>query len=100
MKIDALTPLRFIAAAVVVIFHFGLKGSDYIGFFSAGPQMVSFFFVLSGFVMAFAHYEKPLDLEPYYIARAARWSACCRCGPWSSWARSATACISCSFRCI
>ncbi|MEH6590749.1 MAG: acyltransferase [Halioglobus sp.] len=72
MKIDALTPLRFIAAAVVVIFHFGLKGSDYVGFFSAGPQMVSFFFVLSGFVMAFAHYEKPLDLKLYYIARAAR----------------------------
>jgi peptidoglycan/LPS O-acetylase OafA/YrhL len=72
MKIDALTPLRFVAAAVVVIFHFGLKGSNYHGFFSAGPQMVSFFFVLSGFVMAFAHYEKPLTLKPYYLARAAR----------------------------
>jgi len=72
MKIEALTPLRFIAAAVVVIFHFGLRGTEYRGFFSAGPQMVSFFFVLSGFVLAFAYYEKMPRLNAYFISRAAR----------------------------
>jgi peptidoglycan/LPS O-acetylase OafA/YrhL len=72
MRIEALTPLRFIAAAVVVNFHFGLQGPNYHGFFNAGPQMVSFFFVLSGFVLAIAYTDRMPGLKAYYLARSAR----------------------------
>ena len=55
-KLDALTSLRFIAATMIVFYH--MKGFALFGF--SGPsflaQGVSFFFVLSGFILAYVYY--------------------------------------------
>lgn len=76
MRIEALTSLRFFAAILVVIFHFGRNTqlADIAKpFIISGPQMVTFFFVLSGFVMLVAHYHKKNEgLRKFYVARIAR----------------------------
>ena len=73
MRIEPLTFLRFVAALVVVIFHFGKDATGLTGFLVSGPQMVTFFFVLSGFVMAIAYGNKPrVALWPFLWARVAR----------------------------
>jgi len=62
MQTSALTFYRFIAAAMVVIFHFGQDtfiSSLAPGFFNSGPEMVTFFFVLSGFIMAMTSIDQP-----------------------------------------
>lgn len=76
MRIESLTFFRFIAAFIVVIFHFG-SGTWFTSFFGrfvmAGPEMVSFFFVLSGFVMIISQFRKENFLaSKYYYARFAR----------------------------
>ena len=76
MRIESLTFLRFIAVFIVVIFHFG-KDSGLAEVFGqliiSGPQMVTFFFVLSGFVMMVSHYQKAdRGLGIYYLSRFAR----------------------------
>ena len=75
MRVEALTFFRFFAAVIVVIFHFGqntdlakLSGP----FIVSGPQMVTFFFVLSGFVLTISHQKGIESLRKYYISRAAR----------------------------
>jgi peptidoglycan/LPS O-acetylase OafA/YrhL len=61
MRIEQLTFTRFIAALLIVIFHYGL---DIFPFnlnrqmFSGANVGVSYFFVLSGFVMIIAYYKK------------------------------------------
>ncbi len=76
MRIEALTFFRFIAALTVVFFHFGraLKVPDFMApFLTLGPEMVTFFFALSGFVMMVASAKKDsLSTKDYYIARIAR----------------------------
>lgn len=76
MRIEALTFLRFVAAIIVVFFHFGKKtelASYSRQLVHSGPMMVTFFFVLSGFVLMVAHYNKNKEnLKKYYIARIAR----------------------------
>ena len=56
-KLEALTALRFVAAACIVLHHlrgsFGIAGDAYSSL-NLGAA-VSFFFVLSGFVLAYAH---------------------------------------------
>jgi peptidoglycan/LPS O-acetylase OafA/YrhL len=55
-NIPALTSLRFFAALIVVIFHYNLGRPlfpELAGDF--GYQAVSFFFVLSGFILVYAH---------------------------------------------
>jgi peptidoglycan/LPS O-acetylase OafA/YrhL len=75
-KIDSLTFLRFIAALIVVIFHYGRDSKLILfakPFITSGPQMVSLFYVLSGFVMLVSHINKKNDnLRNYYVARVAR----------------------------
>ncbi len=75
MRIESLTFLRFIAAVIVVFFHFG-RNTDMAKtlqpFIISGPQMVTFFFVLSGFVMVVSQYHKNQSLSRYYLARMAR----------------------------
>ena len=74
-KLDALTSLRFFAAAMIVIGHaHPLFGS--LGFANAVPypQGVSFFFVLSGFILA---YNYPAlngrdAIKAFWLARFAR----------------------------
>jgi peptidoglycan/LPS O-acetylase OafA/YrhL len=75
-KIESLTFLRFFAALIVVVFHFG-RNTGLAGYASpfivAGPQMVSLFFVLSGFVLMVSHYRKDNEtLRDYYVTRIAR----------------------------
>ena len=76
MRIEALTFLRFFAAVTVVFFHFarGLyPGEAYARFQNLGPEMVTFFFALSGFVMMLAsHAKADLSAWKYYRARIAR----------------------------
>lgn len=55
-----LTPLRFCAAYLVVIFHveetrkmFGLRNLTNLSLFTQGPLAVTFFFVLSGFLITY-----------------------------------------------
>lgn len=75
MKINQLTFFRFLAAVIVVIFHYGRK--SYFARLSpaliSGPVMVLFFFVLSGFIMVVAYGgENDLNRSKYWFARLAR----------------------------
>ena len=72
MRVESLTFFRFLAALIVVSFHYGgVANLD--GVFKAGHQMVTFFFVLSGFVMVQAYYSRPeVNAKKYWFARFAR----------------------------
>ncbi len=78
-KLDQLTFTRFIAAFMVLVFHGGI-GLFPFNFFpivpllSSGQTAVSYFFVLSGFVMALAYYRpgQKFDLRGYFVARFSR----------------------------
>lgn len=75
MKINTLTFYRFLAASIVVLFHYGRDTflvSLAPGFLTAGPEMVSFFFVLSGFVMVVAYWDRKFSPSRYYRARLVR----------------------------
>ena len=57
----------------MVIYHYGREATGLNGFAVAGPQMVTFFFVLSGFVMMLAYgAQASLDLRRFWLARVAR----------------------------
>lgn len=74
-KMHSLTALRFIAAAVVVVFHFG-KGTALYDILppilTAGPLMVTFFFVLSGFVLSVSSRKSTTTTSRFYINRLSR----------------------------
>ena len=76
MHTQSLTLFRFIAAFIVVIFHFGRDthlAQLAPNILTSGSQMVSFFFVLSGFVMMQAYAQKKsLHKLHYWICRVAR----------------------------
>lgn len=73
MRIESLTVFRFVAALIVVNFHFARKLMDSADFYTAGPQMVTFFFVLSGFVMSVAYLGRPaIRPADYWAARFRR----------------------------
>lgn len=76
MRVESLTFFRFVAAFIVVIFHFGIGTwftKTFGRFVTAGPEMVSFFFVLSGFVMVLSQIKKEnFSSYKYYYARIAR----------------------------
>jgi peptidoglycan/LPS O-acetylase OafA/YrhL len=70
-KVPALYPLttfRFFAAAAIVIFHTVAKQQSYLG------SGVSFFYVLSGFILVHVHPVIPLSMATlrFWIARLAR----------------------------
>lgn len=74
-KLDALTSLRFFAAAMIVIGHAHfIFGS--LGIANAAPleQGVSFFFVLSGFILAYNYptLEGAGAIKKFWLARFAR----------------------------
>jgi peptidoglycan/LPS O-acetylase OafA/YrhL len=75
-KIDALTSLRFFAAALIVVLH-GTQVFGHIEFTNhfAIFQAVGFFYVLSGFILAYTYEGIPLTrgaLSKYGLSRAAR----------------------------
>ena len=80
MRIDQLTFTRFVAAMTVVFFHFGgnisyLNQEPWSALLRAGNISVSYFFTLSGFIMAIAYYSldnKMVDKARYAVARFAR----------------------------
>jgi peptidoglycan/LPS O-acetylase OafA/YrhL len=71
-SIPALTSLRFFAALLVLIFHSGIQapaGFLY-GLSHFGYEAVTFFFVLSGFILTYAHVD-PHAPEPFNLSTAA-----------------------------
>ncbi len=76
---EKLTFTRFLAAASVVLTHFGrgipfLDETPWSYFLLQGSFMVSYFFVLSGFIMAAVYWdlEDRADRRAYWVARFAR----------------------------
>lgn len=80
MRLDQLTFTRFFAAFIVVVYHFGLKtypmnSGNLNSFFSLGGMFVSYFFILSGFVMVIAYSkgkDHPINYRQFYVNRFAR----------------------------
>lgn len=82
MRIEQLTFTRYVAALTVVFFHYGMTvfpvNVPGVGaVLAAGPIAVSYFYVLSGFIMAIAYYrpEQPqhaFAIRRYWWARIAR----------------------------
>jgi peptidoglycan/LPS O-acetylase OafA/YrhL len=55
-SIPPLTSLRFFAALVVVVFHYNITRAVFTPFVADfGYEAVTFFFILSGFILAYAH---------------------------------------------
>lgn len=82
-RVDALTSLRFFAALYVVLFHVhhdvqvpggpGGLGELARRLLDRGYVAVSFFFVLSGFILAHSYARRaPIEARPFYVARFAR----------------------------
>jgi peptidoglycan/LPS O-acetylase OafA/YrhL len=79
--LPALTSLRFFAATVVVFFHYEI-GPEFTpgllaGWFQSGEEAVVFFFLLSGFVLAYTYGlsgQNDIKVSPrsFWVARAAR----------------------------
>lgn len=72
MRIEELTFFRFFAAAIVVIFHYGRDATGLSGALTSGPEMVTFFFVLSGFVMGIAYLKKDVLIGEFLWVRVSR----------------------------
>jgi len=77
LRIEQLTFTRFIAAIAIVVFHFGresqLFSNDYVSFiFNNANIGVSYFFVLSGFVMIIAYRNRTVSFFNYLKNRFAR----------------------------
>lgn len=75
-KISQLTFTRFLAAFWVVFFHY-ISNQNYNPFniqivnniLKQGNIAVIYFFVLSGFLMSYIYFEKPLDIKKFYVKR-------------------------------
>src|SRR5687768_815860 len=75
-RLHALTSLRFIAAAMIVYRHLLPYTGPAAGWTGTFPwsQGVSFFFVLSGFILAYNYraFETPEAVVRFWVARFAR----------------------------
>jgi peptidoglycan/LPS O-acetylase OafA/YrhL len=80
MYIQQIVFIKFLAAATVVIYHYGINIYPFNLYpfnqlIPIGPIAVSFFFALSGFILAFVYYhkEKPgIEIKKFYASRFAR----------------------------
>ena len=62
---------RFIGAFTVLIFHTAKNTSFYSqvpSLFQNGTIWVYFFFVLSGFMLSYSHFNKDIDIQNFYVA--------------------------------
>lgn len=75
-KLNQLTFTRFLAAFSVLFYHSGrdVGPLQYLPFLTSGQTAVTYFFVLSGFVMAYVYSrpEKPFNIHEYWLARFSR----------------------------
>ncbi|MBN9481976.1 MAG: hypothetical protein BGO70_15500 [Bacteroidetes bacterium 43-93] len=74
-QINALTATRGFAALLIVIFHFGLERfpiNVMQPFFTKGNIAVSYFFVLSGFIMCWTYQDRLISYSDYIKRRVAR----------------------------
>lgn len=74
-KIDPLTSARFFAAMLFVLYHIRASEIPVLGWLTElTPYMISFFFVLSGFVMTLVYYQpgKRFNYRDFWIARVSR----------------------------
>ena len=70
-KLDALTSLRLVAALVVVVHHSkGYLLSE--SLIAPASEAISFFFVLSGFILTYAYHKRTYSIRGYCLARIAR----------------------------
>ena len=69
-RLPALTGLRFVAAAMVFVLHSMPQPEKWLSL----DQGVSFFFVLSGFILTYIYPDLPdfAAVKRFYVARAAR----------------------------
>lgn len=70
--LNSLTSFRYIAALMVFIFHL-----EYFSQFQLGSAGVQFFFILSGFILAYNYHSKFMEInyisiKKFYIARFAK----------------------------
>lgn len=74
-QLNALTATRGFAALLVVIFHFGLERFPMVKvqiFFSKGNLAVSYFYVLSGFIMCWTYRQQDTSYGNYILRRIGR----------------------------
>jgi peptidoglycan/LPS O-acetylase OafA/YrhL len=78
-QLDALTSLRFFAAMLVLAFHYAtvhFGDAPVTGLPSLGYTGVTFFFMLSGFILSYNYHKVDFssrqNLHRYFLARAAR----------------------------
>lgn len=75
MRFRSLESLRGLAALLVVLFHSSFVFGQQYPVIAQGPIFVDFFFVLSGFVMAFAYQNKivaGMELKKFFLLRLGR----------------------------
>ncbi len=74
--LPALTSARFLAALLVVLFHYDVPNNDaLLGFSNFGYEAVAFFFLLSGFILTYAHGSDDglnVSLRQFIAARVGR----------------------------
>ena len=76
-RVPALTSLRFFAALHVFVFHmYAMQIANTSGWArqisSIGYVGVSFFFVLSGFILVYTYADRPISAREFWRARFAR----------------------------
>jgi peptidoglycan/LPS O-acetylase OafA/YrhL len=81
-RVAALTGIRFFAASYVFIYHYGASAAGHanapgpaVTFLDNGYVGVSMFFILSGFILSHAHFERPVAYRRasrFFRARIAR----------------------------
>lgn len=77
MRVDQLTFTRFLAAIAIVLYHsrheLSLSGSHTLSLLISQANIgVSYFFILSGFVMTLAYPKGNISYKKYYTSRIAR----------------------------
>jgi peptidoglycan/LPS O-acetylase OafA/YrhL len=74
-RLDALTSTRFIAAFAILVFHFGQNlwpFDRWPRFWHCADAAVSYFFCLSGFILAYVYERKHISFFPFVAIRWAR----------------------------
>lgn len=77
-RLPALTSVRFLAAVWVAMFHLGAMNAFHFSlapvqqFASIGYSGVSFFFVLSGFILVYTYFGRPATKREFWQSRFAR----------------------------